>query len=134
MFEWKDAYSVQVKEIDAQHRQLFQLAGELYTAMATGKGAGVLDSILTQLVDYTRKHFSYEEALMRQNRYPDYAAHKAQHDALTKQVVDFRAEFQAGKKTMSVQLFHFLQEWLQHHIADSDRKYTPYFQGKAVPA
>jgi hemerythrin-like metal-binding protein len=88
--------------------------------------------ILDRLVQYTSVHFAHEERLMRLHDYPDLAAHHAEHEALTKKVVQFQNDFQSGRATMTVQVLHFLKEWLESHIAGSDRKYAPFLREKAV--
>ena len=132
MFEWTQQYSVDIASIDGQHQNLFRLAEELYTAMSSGQGKTVLAKILDRLIQYTSVHFSYEEGLMRQCGYPDLAAHQAEHQALTKQVLSFQADFDAGRTTMTVQVLNFIRNWLQQHIAGSDQKYAPYLIEKAV--
>jgi hemerythrin len=132
MFEWKPQYSVQIASIDGQHQNLFRTAAELYAAMSAGQGKAAMSRILDRLVQYTSVHFAHEERLMRLHDYPEFAAHKAEHDALTKQVLTFQADFQAGRATMTVQLLHFLRDWLEKHIAASDQKYAPYLKDKLV--
>jgi hemerythrin len=130
MFEWKPEYSVQIPKIDAQHQRLFALASELHAAMAEGKGKAVLAQSLAQLVDYTKVHFAAEEQFMSQYRYPDAAAHKAQHDQLTAQVLDLQNKFRAGNAALTVSLMMFLKNWLERHIAGSDQQYSVYIRGK----
>jgi len=132
MFEWNPQYSVNIGSIDGQHQNLFRIAEELYAAMSTGRGKTALSRILDRLVQYTATHFAHEERLMRLHGYPDLAAHQAQHQALTKQVLSFQADFEAGQVAMTVQVLHFLKDWLLQHIARSDQKYAPYLIEKAV--
>src|ERR1039458_10035476 len=132
MFEWNNRYSVEIGSIDAQHQTLFHLAEELHTAMSAGRGKTVLSPILDRLVQYTMVHFAHEERLMRLHDYPGLAAHQAQHEALTQQVQQFQAEFNAGKTTITVQLMIFLKDWLTGHIAASDQKYAPMLKEKLV--
>ena len=132
MFEWNNSYSVGIGSIDAQHQNLFRLAAELYAAMATGQGKAACGKILDRLVQYTVSHFSHEERLMRLHDYPNLAAHKAEHDALTKQVQQFQSDFKAGHATITVELLQFLKSWLEHHIGSSDQQYAPFLIGKAV--
>jgi|SRR5581483_7423989 len=132
MFQWKASYATGINSIDAQHQTLFQIAGKLHEAMVAGKGRAVLGPILDRLVQYTAGHFAHEERLMRLCDYPQLAEHKAQHDALTKQVLDFQAKFQAGQATITVQLLHFLKNWLEQHIMGTDQKYAPCLANKAV--
>ena len=132
MFEWKDKYTVGVGSVDAQHRCLFGIAAELHAAMSAGTGKASLGKILERLVQYTAMHFAHEERLMRLHDYPDLTAHKAEHDSLTAQVLQFQADFKSGRDTMTVQLLMFLRDWLEKHIMGSDQKYEPYLAGKLV--
>lgn len=132
MFEWNTSYATGIGSIDAQHQTLFQIGNKLHEAMIEGQGKTVVGPILDRLLRYTAGHFAHEERLMRLHDYPELAAHKAQHDALTRQVLEFQAKFQSGQATMTVQLLHFLKNWLVDHIQGSDRKYTPFLAKKAV--
>lgn len=132
LFKWKDEYLVGQPEIDNQHKRLFQLADELHTAMTAGKGKDVMLKTLGDLIDYTKRHFAAEEALMLRSKYPGYPEHKAFHDKLTAQVVQFQTEFAAGKSIVSIQLLQFLKDWLQHHIAETDRKIAVYLSHQAA--
>ena len=120
MFELKSEYVVNIGSIDAQHQMLFAMGRELYAAMSAGQGKSVLAKILDRLVQYTAMHFAHEERLMQLHKYPDLAAHKAEHDALTKQVLAFQAEFNSGRATMAVQVLQFLKDWLEKHIKGTD--------------
>jgi hemerythrin len=69
---------------------------------------------------------------MQLHGYPDFAKHKAEHDALTSQVLSFQAEFDGGRASMAVQVLQFLKDWLEKHIKGSDFNYTPYLKAKKV--
>ena len=132
MFEWKPQYSVQIASIDGQHQNLFRLGEELYAAMAAGQGKAALVKILDRLVQYTKVHFTHEERLMSIHGYPDREAHVVEHRALTKRVLAFQSDFENGRALMTVEVLHFLKDWLRHHIAESDQKYAPYMKERAV--
>jgi len=132
MFDWKPIYSVGIREIDAQHQNLFRVAEELHSAMMAGKGKVVMARILDRLVQYTHVHFAHEERLMSAAGYPDYAAHKAEHEALTRQVESFQSELRTGQSVITVQVLHFLKTWLERHIVASDQKYAPFLSGRAA--
>ena len=132
MFEWKSEYAVNIGSIDAQHKNLFAIGHELFEAMSAGQGKAALGRILDRLVQYTAAHFSHEERLMQLHKYPDLAKHKAEHDALVKQVEAFQAEFHSGRASMAVQVLQFLKDWLEKHIKGSDLAYAPYLKAKKV--
>jgi hemerythrin len=132
MFEWKQEYSLDHRDIDGQHQKLFAFANELHAAMAQGHGRDALSKTLENLVSYTKQHFASEERLMQANQYPDYLKHKADHDALTAKVVAFQHEFEAGRVGMTVELLQFVKDWLQHHIGETDRKVAMFLRSKAA--
>jgi hemerythrin-like metal-binding protein len=132
LFTWKNEYLLGRADIDAQHQRLFQLADKLHEAMSAGKGSDVLAKTLGDLIDYTKLHFAAEEKLMQDSRYPDFAAHKAQHDKLTARVVEFQKNFGTGKSSMTIQLLQFLKDWLSHHIGETDRKVAQHLRTKAA--
>ena len=132
MFEWNDKFSTGIASIDAQHQGLFFIGAELYAAMSAGQAREQMDRILTRLVQYTAAYFAHEERLMQLHGYPGYAAHKAQHDDMTRQVSQFYQEFQSGQIAISIRLLSFVEDWLHRHIGESDLGYVPFLAAKAV--
>ncbi|MCX6627187.1 MAG: bacteriohemerythrin [Candidatus Solibacter sp.] len=132
MFEWKNEFAVNIGSIDSQHQNLFAIGRELHAAMSTGQGKSVLGPILDRLVQYTSAHFAYEERLLQLHKYPDFAAHKAQHDALVKQVVAFQTDFKTGKISMAVPVLLFVKDWLEKHIQGTDLAYVPCLKAQKV--
>ena len=100
--------------------------------MSAGQGKERMGTILTRLVQYTAAHFAYEERLMQLHGYPEYAAHKAEHEDLTRQVAQFYQEFQSGQIGISIRLLSFVEDWLKQHIGKSDQGYAKLLTAKAV--
>jgi len=121
---WNDKFSVEIEEFDSQHKRLITLVNELHEAMMKGKAEDSLHRVLHELVGYTKTHFAAEERFMQTHRFGGYLAHKAEHDKLTKQVVDFQREFREGKIALSISLLNFLKTWLTEHIMGTDKKYS----------
>ena len=68
MVEWDDVYSVDIQEIDEQHKCLIEIMNELYTALANKANRDLVAEVLNKLVEYTKVHFAVEETLMRIRR------------------------------------------------------------------
>lgn len=132
MFEWNDAYSVNITTVDSQHKKLFRLAGDLHRAMLAGAVKTRLFQHLESLAQYTLVHFAYEERLMQEAGYPELAAHKAEHEELAQRVREFQKDFEEGRIATGITLLQFLKGWLQNHIKESDSKYAPYVKAKAA--
>jgi len=132
MFEWKERYAIGIDSIDAQHKGLYANGAELFAAMSAGQAKERLSSILAHLVQYTEAHFAFEERMLQLHKYPDFPAHKAKHDDLTRQVKQFQQDVRSGKIGVGVPLLAFVEEWLTQHIGNVDRRYVPFVTAKAV--
>ncbi len=132
LIEWSENYSVKVKTIDNQHKKLVDLINELHGAMREAHGKDVLGKILNELTEYTVFHFSTEEKLMNDNGYAGYVAHKAEHDKLTKQVIELNGNLKSGKGVISQEVLFFLKDWLLNHIAVTDKKYSLFLNNKGI--
>ena len=132
IFPWREAYSVHISQIDAQHQQLIALINQLHAAMLQGDGGSALGRILDDLVRYTTGHFAYEESMLQQRGYSGLASHRAEHQRLAQQVCDLQAKFRAGKLLMSMQVMQFLKDWLSSHILTRDMQYA--VEARLTPA
>ena len=59
---------------------------------------------------------------MQQSQFAGYAAHKAEHDALTRRVLNLQKEFDAGRVALSVEVMNFVRDWLARHIMGTDQQ------------
>jgi hemerythrin len=123
---------VNINVIDAQHKKLVDLLNKVFEASRSGRGKDIVGTILDELVTYTKVHFTTEEGFLKKLEYPTFAQHKAEHDKLTKQIISFQEEFQAGRSTLSIELMQFLRDWLTNHILGVDKQYTPFLNGKGI--
>jgi len=131
-FPWKEEYSVGIKKFDDQHKSLVGFLNELYEAMNDGKGKDSLGKVLSNLVQYTKTHFTSEEALMKLYDYPEQAAHKQKHESMAGHVLRLVKKFEEGDISNPVQITNFLKEWLAKHILETDKAYGPYLREKGV--
>ncbi len=75
LMQWNDSLSVNIKEVDDQHKKLVAIINELHDAMRAGSGNAVLGNIFSKLTQYVASHFATEEKLMSTHNYPGYLAH-----------------------------------------------------------
>ncbi len=130
--QWSDRFSVGMDVIDDQHKKLVSIVNRLYDAMRDGKGSEILGDVLSELIEYARYHFTTEEAMMKDNAYPDYHSHKSAHSMLVEKVMDLELDLKAGKIALSVQVFQFLKDWLINHIQGEDKKIAPFLTKTTV--
>lgn len=132
LINWSDNLSVNVEEIDRQHKELIAMINELNDAMKMGKGRDVAGKIVNNLAQYTATHFKTEEDLFAKLGYPDSESHKREHAAFVKKVSTFKEGLEKGKLSLTMDVMDFLSDWLKHHIMGTDKKYTKFFNEKGV--
>ena len=132
LFQWSQNLSVNIKEIDNQHKKLVELINLLHDSMKSGKGKDVMGKILTDLTNYTVYHFGTEEKLFQQYGYSEYSKHKKEHDDLTKQVLEIKAKFESGNTSITIEVMNFLKDWLSKHILYTDKRYSGFLNAKGV--
>ena len=132
LFEWTSTLTVNVAEIDKQHQKLIALINELHDAMAEGRGKEVLEKIIERLIAYAAEHFSTEENYFAKINYPGALGHKKEHSEFVKKVKEFQENFNKGQLALTLDVMHFLKDWLIKHIQGTDKKYSPYFNEKGI--
>jgi hemerythrin len=127
MITWNDSFSVKVKEIDDQHKNLVDSINNLEASMKAGKGKEIIEKVLQELADYTQYHFSTEEKYMNKFGYSGYQQHKLEHDNFIKKAVEFQRDFKAARLGTVISVSDFLQRWLSKHILNTDKEYSTVF-------
>ena len=129
--KWSDEYSVGVKEIDDQHRKLFQMIDVFYDTMQ-GDNKKAIGDLLNSLAEYTMYHFRTEENYFDKFQYIDSAAHKKEHQVFVDKVLDVKSSIQSGKFIVSVDITNFVKKWILEHVAVTDKKYTKCFNDNGL--
>lgn len=132
LIEWNDSLALNLQEVDAQHRELVSMVNALHDAMTEGRSKEAMGRTIDGLIDYTRSHFTLEEAYFDMFGYPDSDAHKAQHRAFVDKVKDFKQGFDEDRLFLSLDVMNFLGDWLVEHIQGSDAEYAPYLTERGV--
>ncbi|MBA3996130.1 MAG: hemerythrin [Candidatus Accumulibacter sp.] len=129
---WSEALSVGLKSVDEQHRWLVDATNRLHAELVKATpDRAVMGRIIEGLMDYTMNHFIMEEELFERYAYPETAAHKAQHDHFTAQVMDTLVRFEDGEDVGQATL-DFLKNWLIEHIMRTDKAYAPFLAAHGI--
>jgi len=130
---WSNELSVGIKSIDEQHKLLISLINSLNSAMAKGEANMMIGDILSNLTQYTRLHFGYEEQLFEQYGYPNSEKHKRQHGELIEQISALKERFETDLSgSVALEIMQFLKHWLTHHILKTDKAYAEFLIAKGV--
>jgi hemerythrin len=124
-FEWVDDYTVNIDEIDAQHKRLVAMLDDLYEAIKAGKGSSALDKILSEMVDYSKTHFATEEYYMTKYDFPGYAAHKKEHDSFAVKACELQQRTCKRTIAITMETANYLMDWLRDHVLGTDKLCMP---------
>ena len=130
--EWSDELSVGIKAIDTQHKVLVKYINDLDDAIKANKGRGELGNIITGLVDYTVRHFDYEEFQFKKHDYSNTEEHVKEHEKLKATVMEFKNKFENQNLDIGDDVMQFLKGWLINHIMKTDKDYSAHLSAHLV--
>ena len=125
---WQTSYSVGIKLVDDQHKELIGLTNKLFASCMAGmeRSKNTFLDVIHEAVDYVAYHFGTEEKIMERVNYPDFLTHKKEHEFFVREVFDKVEDFKNGKLLTPLQFVYFLRDWVLNHIAVSDKKMGVY--------
>lgn len=125
---WRADFEIGVLEIDGQHREIFSRFNKLIQAIDAGKGKEEVIKTLNFLDQYSREHFSCEEALQQRYGYPHIEMHRAEHQHFIDTLDAIHAKYvvSGAQENVVKQTSQALQEWLINHICNIDRDLAPF--------
>lgn len=125
---WTDDLDTGIPEIDVENRRLADFINTLETARQTENRNAVGD-VLEQLLDFVVNHFLFEEHLMEEAGYEFLHMHEKIHEMFARRVADFRGRYANGDD-ITTELITMLNNWIQNHVKDEDRRYAQSVQEK----
>lgn len=128
--EWKDTYTIGVKEIDNQHRGLFDIISKLFNTRLYEPDGKYFFLTLNKFVEYAQVHFSTEERYMREAQYPKFAEHQREHELFIAQVSQLLQNVEKKEHDIENKTLDFLKDWYLAHILGTDRELEEPFRAK----
>ena len=122
LLEWKPEYAMGVPAVDHEHRELIELINCLFAQLENNTDTEELAGHLGDIHSAIAAHFALEESLMRASHYPEYAAHKEDHEALLDQVRDFMDLFAENPVAGREVLQQRMGDWFTLHFSSFDAR------------
>lgn len=136
-FKWKESYSLDIDEIDNQHKKLLKIGEEVYDIAILDDGYDHYDEIMVvidKLLEYVEYHFNYEENMLKQYNYGELHSQEEQHSSYIDKVklIASREDIDDNQRKTILDILDFLSQWITSHIIVSDRKYAIYLKEKGI--
>lgn len=128
--EWKVEYSVNIEEIDAQHKNMFEIGKRISNMLFdndANEHSQEISTIIKELKQYVENHFLLEEGLMKKNGYVYFNTHKIEHEFIAQRLTVFESVPSGHKQNeMLTEMIDFVFVWISNHILNEDMKYKDY--------
>ena len=127
MIKWDNKYSVNVAMIDEEHKTLIDIINKAFVASEHKDNIEETKEVIGEMLEYSDKHFSTEEAYMIKFKFPEYQWHRNEHLDFTDKAIKSYNKLISGNSQIANELLEYLKRWLVHHIKEIDKKYVDYF-------
>ena len=124
MLEWSDSYLVGIEELDIEHKDLINRLNQLHNKFYRRQGdKSRIEDYLKEIHDRVQAHFTMEEGMMRDTKYPDFEQHKKEHDNFLGVIDNLIKKYKTSPDYSFTEVLEdILREWIGNHIAASDHK------------
>jgi hemerythrin len=130
--EWNNNLSVNVEEIDAQHKKLLRTVNKLYKSITVGAKGDIVGETLNGLTDYVTTHFKTEEDYFDKFNYSKASSHKKEHKEFIQKVSEFKKVYEEGRVRLNLEIAYFLSDWLINHLLITDKEYSACFNDNGL--
>lgn len=122
VIQWDSRYSVDVRQIDRQHRKIIDILNGIYSLQNVEKDAKELQKVFDKLRGYILRHFKAEEAYLAERGCEEIELQRSEHEAFIEKVCSFQQDFLKRKPLTIINLFNYVWDWFAHHILTVDKK------------
>ncbi|MBM7563062.1 bacteriohemerythrin [Fusibacter tunisiensis] len=131
MFIWKKEFELGIKSIDEQHKCLLDLGNRINELLVNhdddDDNYDEIYEVIEELRAYTVYHFNTEEELFLKYNYPEYHAHKKEHDDFVAFLKSVNPEdIDENQKGFLKKLLAQIVQWVFKHIITTDYMYKDY--------
>jgi len=117
-------YHIRDQSMNEQHQLIFGAINLLYDAMIDRDPPEIIKALFEQLAEFVDAHFTSEEALMAESRFPKLNEHRSEHAYFLARVRILQHNFQTGRKhTQISQTIESLCEWISDHVLTHDKDF-----------
>ncbi|WP_374649844.1 bacteriohemerythrin [Dongia sp.] len=132
LIEWNDELTIGQQVIDTEHRRIVATINELHTSIVSAAAGSEVDAAFRKMMEYTRNHFTHEEALMEQRHYPELAEHRRHHDSFVKRLTRLQERFSGGHHEAGIDLLNLLSSWWMTHISTEDTRLAAFLRRQST--
>ena len=123
MYRFTEDCMTGIKEIDDEHRNLFEMLNEVMALIENGSDSGtIIRNLLLKLKDYAATHFAHEEAYMAKIGDMELPRQKKEHEQFVEMINSYNISDMTDEQSIQAvnELLSYMAKWLYRHILGSD--------------
>lgn len=122
MMRFTEDMKIGIPHIDSQHKEMIDFVNKASSLCRTNPSKEEMQECLDFLGNYVVKHFSDEEKLQVESKYPRYRQHREIHQEFVRTFQTLLAEFQKNGPSdeLSLILANRVTNWIITHIQKED--------------
>ena len=121
---WTKDLESGVELVDQQHKKYFKMLNSFLTTLNQKEKVKAAFDFLR---DYVKEHFSTEESLMVDYKYPAYKHHWQAHRFFKDKITLMAKDLEEDKKD-TIEFDYLLVDWFINHIKTSDKKFCKFIK------
>ncbi|MCD4722259.1 MAG: bacteriohemerythrin [Desulfobacula sp.] len=125
---WDPKYSVDIEEIDAYQKKMFELFNKLIDIKRGELEFKLCINMISEISEHSKLYFSTEEKYMKKKGYPDFGAHSKAHRQFIKSFISLRREISEDIENLTDDVIIQLRDWMTNHILTFDSLYVPFLR------
>lgn len=122
---WRHVWDSGHSQIDAQHKNLIDLANQLLEMTTMQATKEEILFMLDKLIQHTSQHFAYEEHVLRKLNYDQIEDHMIKHQLLIEKALGLRKDFLEDKGYMSTFFSFIIEDVVLKHMIQEDTRFFP---------
>lgn len=123
LIDWRGEFAIGIPAVDFEHRELIELINELHTQLIQpGARPDAVADFLAEINVRIGAHFALEEKEMRERKYDQFVAHKADHERLLDEIRDLMDQYEDNQDFNEQELARRLNSWFAVHFGSHDAR------------
>lgn len=126
--KWDESLVLGFDEIDNQHKSIFEHFEKLSNAAQQGESKEVIEELAVFLFDYAHMHFTTEDKIMVEYRYPKIEVQRHEHGEFTRDANELKEKItqDGATREVAIDTTGKLLRWIIQHIRKHDLEMVTY--------
>lgn len=122
MIQWDPSFSTGRKDLDEQHRFIFEFANNMEEVLKDGAGVNYMKESFGILEQYVQVHFGLESLCMHRAHCVAAGINDSDHERFARTIQRYKSQIETNGVTDALvwELHRYLENWLRQHILGID--------------